>query len=87
MSPLILWDTLDLPLTPWDTPNVSLEPTWTQWTSPLARDQASKHIIQQQIGYLYWQDNCYVSQSWRPETHSGGLKYSVMKYKVTKMMS
>ena len=32
----------------------------------------------------YWQYYCYASQSWRPETHSGGLRSSVMKYRVTK---
>ena len=35
----------------------------------------------------YWQDYCYVSWSWRPETHSGGLRSSVMKYRVTKKIS
>ena len=34
------------------------------------------HTVSYQFDNSYWQDNCYVSQTWRLETHSVGRKSS-----------
>ena len=40
--------------------------------------------VSHQLDTPYWQNNCYVSQTWRFKTHSGGLKSSVCLINSTK---